>query len=118
MTFTPPAFVAMLPPTGDEPLDAKSTGQVSPDGAQCWCTASVMAPACTRTVAPRTSTGSIRRIRASDTTSSPFAATAPPASPVRPPDGTIATPCSAESLTMRATSAVSRGNATAQGAGA
>ena len=36
MTFTPPALVAMLPPTVLEPLDAKSTGHVSP------CSAAVL----------------------------------------------------------------------------
>ena len=117
MTFTPPALVAMLPPTWLEPLEAKSTGQVSPCSAQCWCTASVTAPACTRTVAPSRSTGSMRRIRASESTSSPFAATAPAASPVRPPEGTTATPCSSQSASSRATSSVVRGKATAEGAG-
>lgn len=34
MTFTPPALVAMLPPTVLEPLEAKSTGQVRPCSAQ------------------------------------------------------------------------------------
>jgi hypothetical protein len=117
MTFTPPAFVAMLPPTVLEPFDAKSTGHVRPFGSQWRCTASVTAPACTRTVAPRASTGSIRRIRESDKTSSPRAATAPPARPVRPPEGTMATSCAAHTFTSRDTSSVVRGKAAAHGAG-
>src|SRR5687767_15560431 len=44
------------------------------------------------------STGSMRRMRASESTSSPLRATAPPASPVRPPDGTTATPASLHSF--------------------
>ena len=107
----------MLPPTCDEPFDAKSTGQVSPCGAQCSCTASVTAPACTRTVCATRSTRSMRRIRSSESTSSPRAATAPPASPVRPPDGTTAMSFVAQKPTIAATSAVVRGRATAQGAG-
>ena len=35
MTFTPPALVAMLPPTWLDPFEAKSTGHVSPCGAAC-----------------------------------------------------------------------------------
>lgn len=78
----------MLPPTVLDPFEAKSTGQVSPSGAACWCTASVIAPAWTRSVLPRVSIRSTRRMRDKESTTSPFAATAPPASPVRPPDGT------------------------------
>ena len=108
----------MLPPTCDEPFDAKSTGQVSPSAAACSCTASVTAPACTRTVSPSSSIGSMRRMRASDTTSSPCAATAPPARPVRPPDGTTGTRWALHSASSRATSSVVRGNAIADGSGA
>src|SRR5215217_825779 len=118
MTFTPPALVAMLPPTVLEPLEAKSTGHVRPCSAQWRCTASVTAPACTRTVLPSRSTGPRRAMRWSDSTTSPFAATAPPARPVRPPDGTTATACWWHRVSSRATSSVVRGSATALGAGA
>ena len=60
---------------------------------------------------------SIRRMRSSESTSSPLRATAPPARPVRPPDGTTATPASLQARRMVATSSVVRGHATAQGAG-
>ena len=84
----------------------------------CRCTASVTAPACTRTVAPSSSTASMRRMRVIDTTSSPRVAIAPPARPVRPPEGTTGNRAAWQSASSRDTSAVVRGNATAAGAGA
>jgi putative protease len=78
----------MLPPTWLEPFEAKSTGQVRPRGAQCSWTASVTAPASTRTVLPTTSISGRSRASATiDSTSSPSFATAPPARPVRPARG-------------------------------
>ena len=118
MTFTPPAFVAMLPPIVLDPLDAKSTGQTNPAASQCWCTASVTAPASTCTVPPSLSTSHILRMRESESTSSPRAATAPPARPVRPPEGTTATPSLDAIASTLATSAVDRGNTAADGDGA
>ena len=53
----------------------------------------------------------------SDTTSSPFVATAPPLKPVLPPEGTRDSWYSRASLTIVATSSVERGNAMAAGAG-
>src|SRR5262245_54866643 len=118
MTLTPPALVEMLPPTWLEPLEAKSTGQVRPWGSQCLCTASVTAPACTRTVCARGSTAPIRLILDKETTSSPSGAPAPPAKPVLPPEGTTRTRYREHSLSRRATSSVERGKATADGLGA
>ena len=51
------------------------------------------------------------------TTSSPCAATAPPESPVRPPEGTMATPFAFAQRTMACTSATVPGKAIASGAG-
>ena len=47
----------------------------------------------------------------------PFAATAPPDSPVRPPEGTSATRCWRAQHTMPATSSTEAGSAIARGAG-
>jgi hypothetical protein len=118
MTFTPPALVARLPPTVDEPFEAKSTGHVRPWGSTWWCTASVIAPASTRTVPPSTSTSPRARMRSSESTSSPRAATAPAARPVRPPEGTTPTRAASHTFKIALTSSAVRGEAMAHGAGA
>ena len=56
-------------------------------------------------------------MRSKLTTSSPFAATAPPDRPVRPPDGTSATRCALAQRAIACTSSMLAGNAIASGAG-
>ena len=56
-------------------------------------------------------------IRSRLTTSSPFAATAPPDRPVRPPEGTRATAFAFAQRTTAWTSSMLAGNAMASGAG-
>jgi hypothetical protein len=54
-------------------------------------------------------------MRSSESTTSPLVAVAAPASPVRPPDGTIATPCAAQARTTACTSARLPGNTISEG---
>src|SRR5690242_4195839 len=105
----------MLPPTHDEPFAAKSIGQVSPAAAACSCTASVIAPASHHIDCDSVSISPILRIFDNDNTISPFEATAPPASPVRPPEGTTATPAAEHNFIKRETSSVDCGKQIASG---
>ena len=89
----PPALVAMLPPIEQEPRAAKSTGYCSPCSRAALCTASRAMPGCTVRVRSTALKSSTLFIRSRLSTSSPFAATAPPDRPVRPPEGTMATRC-------------------------
>src|SRR5690606_22626396 len=113
----PPALVAMLPPMLHEPRAAKSTGYASPCSAAASCTACRVMPGCTVSVRSMGSKPSTRFMRARLSTSSPLAATAPPDSRVRPPEGTIATSLAAAQRTMAWTCSTSTGRATASGAG-
>ena len=56
-------------------------------------------------------------MRSNDTTTSPAPATAPPDSPVRPPDGTSLPPQRLAKRVRAATSSTDCGNTTAAGAG-
>ena len=119
MTFTPPALVAMLPPTWLEPLDAKSTGQVSP------CGGAVLVHRLGHGARLHAHRGAqlVDRIHAPHARERQHQlAVAPrprrPRGPVRPPDGTTATRCALHSASRRDTSSVVRGNAIAAGAGA
>jgi hypothetical protein len=74
-------------------------------------------PACTVSVRSIASNPSTWFIRSRLTTSSPFAATAPPDRPVRPPDGTMATAFAFAQRTIDCTSSTLPGKAIASGAG-
>ena len=113
----PPALVAMLPPIWLDPADAKSTAYSRPRAAACSCNRAVIMPASTVIARSSALNSTSRFIRSSATTTSPRAATAPPLSPVRPPEGTSATPCSRASRTMACTCAVLPGRTTQHGAG-
>ena len=77
----------------------------------------MVTPACTVIEGSISSRLVIERIFSNDTTTSPPGATAPPESPVRPPDGTSAAFSERAHRTSFTTSSVERGNTTAAGAG-
>ena len=113
----PPALVAMLPPMVHEPREPKSTGYSSPWPRAVSCTDCNTAPASTVSVRSTASKPSTRFIRCRLTTSSPLAATAPPESPVRPPEGTSAVRLPLAQRTSACTCSTLAGSAIASGAG-
>src|SRR3989449_10111260 len=110
----PPALVERLPPIWQLPSAASESGNSRPASSAARCTLASTQPASTVIVSLRRSRPRTRFILASASTISRRfpVGTEPPERPVLPPCGTIASSCSAQSATTRATSAVLPGRTT------
>jgi len=109
----PLARVEAMPPS--EALAPGSTGNISPVARNASLSASRVTPGCTRATISACATSSTRFMRLKSTTTPPENACAWPSREVPVPQPTTGTRWRAQAATMRATSSVLSGQATASG---